>query len=103
LKTIESHFQNVNFYVLQEAIETVKTYFHPTSMVPLVEYLINEVLELKSSDRQMIAQFLAQLVSQHILLKKQYETGLGLVLKIVEDLIVDIPKMWLYLGELIGE
>ena len=91
------------FVVLQEAIETTKTYFHPTSMVPLVEYLINGVLERTSADRQMIGQFLAHLVSQHILLKKQYVSGLGLVLETVGDLIVDIPKVWLYLGELIGE
>ena len=72
-------------------------------MVPLVEKLINGVLERTSADRQMIGQFLAHLVSQHILLKKQYESALGRVLDTVEDLIVDIPKYWLYMGELIGQ
>ena len=46
---------------------------------------------------------LAQLVIQHILLRQQYEAGLNFVLETAGDLMVDIPKIWDYFGELIGK
>ena len=68
----------------------------------LVEYLINGVLERSVASRKSIGHLLGQLVLRHILLRKQYEAGLRSVLQIVGDLVVDIPKVWDYLGELIG-
>ena len=88
--------------VFQEAIETVCAYFHPTSMELLVESLINGVLERSAPSRKTIGHLLGQLVLRHILLRKQYETGLRSVLHYAGDLVVDIPKVWDYLGELIG-
>lgn len=46
---------------------------------------------------------LGKLVIQHILLRKQYEAGLKAILQFAGDLIFDIPKIWDYLGELIGK
>ena len=87
---------------LQEAIETVCAYFHSTAMEKLVENLINDVLERSESGRKKIGHLLGQLVNRNILLGKQYESGLRLVLQIAGDLVVDVPKVWIYLGELIG-
>jgi len=87
---------------LQEAIETVCAYFHSTAMEKLVENLINDVLEKSESGRKKIGHLLGQLVNRNILLGKQYESGLRLVLQIAGDLVVDVPKVWIYLGELIG-
>ncbi len=42
-------------------------------------------------------------MNQHILLRQQYEAGLNSVLEFAGDLIVDIPKVWDYFGELIGK
>ena len=38
-----------------------------------------------------------------MLLRQQYEAGLKSVLEFAGDLMVDIPKVWDYLGELIGK
>ncbi len=46
---------------------------------------------------------LAQLVKERMLLRQQYEAGLNSVLEFAGDLVVDIPKVWDYFGELIGE
>jgi hypothetical protein len=42
------------FELPQEAIETVRTYFHPTSMERLVENLINKSLECSGPNRKKI-------------------------------------------------
>ena len=87
----------------QEAIESVCLYFHPSTMDQFVETVINSVLEKSESARKKTAHFLSQLVKKRVLLKKQYQTGLQTILEVVPDLVVDIPKVWVYLAELIGK
>ena len=67
------------------------------------ESVINWSLEHSDAARKKVGPFLAQLVKRKILLKSQYEKGLQNVLKIAGDLVVDIPKFWDYLGQLISK
>jgi hypothetical protein len=71
-------------------------------MEALVENLINGVLERSPTSRMKVGQLIGQLLNQHILLRKQFETGLRTVLDIADIMVVDVPKLWDYLGELIG-
>ena len=88
--------------VLQEAIESVCAYFGVSSMQLLVEHLINGVLERSTTGRKKVGHLLGLLLKRNILLRKQFEAGLKSVLQIADVLLVDIPKIWDYLGELIG-
>jgi hypothetical protein len=83
-------------------VESVCEYFHPSVMSQLVETLINGVLEEKESHRKLIGELLSQLLKQHILLRKQFEAGFRNVLEFAGDLVVDIPKIWDYFGDIIG-
>ena len=71
-------------------------------MEKLVDHLINGVLERSTTGRRNVGQLLGRLIKEHILLKKQFEAGLKSVLEFVGDLVVDIPMIWNYLGELLG-
>ena len=72
-------------------------------MDQFVEFVINGVLERSEIARKKIGHLLSQLVVRKLLLKKQYVKGLQNVLQIAGDLVVDIPKIWDYFGELIGK
>lgn len=72
-------------------------------MEQLVENLINGVLERTQVACRKVGQLLARLIKEHILLKKQFEAGLKPILEITPDLVVDIPKVWDYIGDLIGK
>ena len=71
-------------------------------MEQLVDHLINGVLERSTTGRRNVGQLLSRLIKEHILLKKQCEAGLKTALEFVGDLVVDIPMIWNYLGELLG-
>jgi hypothetical protein len=71
-------------------------------MQKLVESLINDLLERPATARTKIGHLLGQFVKRNLLLKKQFKVGLSAVLEFAGDLMVDIPKVWDYFGELIG-
>lgn len=90
-------------FLFQDAIEALCFTFHSSNMDLFVETVINWTLEHSETARKKVGPFLAQLVKQKILLKSQYEKGLQNVLQFAGDLVVDIPKIWDYLGQLIGK
>jgi hypothetical protein len=45
----------------------------------------------------------SNLIERNILLKKQLQDVLNTLLKSADDLSMDIPKLWTYLGEILGE
>jgi len=90
------------YFIYQDAVDTLCTYFHPSAMEQLVENLINGVLERSQPACRKVGQLLSRLIKEHVLLKKQFEVGLKTILGFTPDLVVDIPKVWDYLGDLIG-
>ena len=77
--------------------------FHPNTVDVFVEVAFNTYLEKTSSQRKEVGAFLDKLIRKYYLLPSQYERGLISVLKFASDLVVDIPKVWDYFGEMIGE
>jgi hypothetical protein len=71
-------------------------------MAKFVECLVNDSLEKSAPSRRKAGQLLSQLVKKRVLLKSQFVGGLNEVLAMASDLVVDIPKIWDYFGELIG-
>ena len=69
-----------------------------------VELWVNRVMDRKDpKHRLMLANLLSTLVKKCLLQKTQCVKGLGKFLQSAIDLICDIPKIWDYLGEIIGK
>ena len=68
-----------------------------------VEEWVNLVLEKKAGTRKSLGHLLVNLVSNKLLQRAQVVQGIGNILEFAEEMICDIPKIWEFLGELIGE
>ncbi|XP_012235318.2 eukaryotic translation initiation factor 4 gamma 3 isoform X2 [Linepithema humile] len=63
---------------------------------------INYVLEKSPTERELVSKLLSHLLRRNILPMKCFKEGLGEVLEIVDDLVIDIPKIWTYLAEILS-
>ncbi|KAL6260894.1 hypothetical protein P5V15_008422 [Pogonomyrmex californicus] len=63
---------------------------------------INHVLEKSPTERELISKLLSHLLKENILPVECFKSGLGEVLEIVDDLVIDIPKIWTYLAEILS-
>lgn len=86
----------------EDAIATISSRFTPAMMPNFVDYAINKVLERTLENRQQIGKFLSTLIIKHVILRKQFESGLGALMECVGDVVVDIPMLWDYLGEILA-
>ncbi len=86
---------------IQEAIACVKE-IDCMHMHLLAYTIINGVLEKNQKGRQAVGKLLVTLVKEGVLTVKQYLQGLGDVMEFAEDMEIDIPRIWQYLGELMG-
>ena len=84
-------------------MDTVCTHFSPSTMASLVECVTNYLLENSGDCRKKIGQLLIQLVNKNLLLKTQFVKGLQNVLEFAADIVVDVPKIWDYFGEIFGK
>uniref|UniRef100_A0A672ZR55 Eukaryotic translation initiation factor 4 gamma 1 n=1 Tax=Sphaeramia orbicularis TaxID=375764 RepID=A0A672ZR55_9TELE len=62
---------------------------------------LESTLERSTISREHMGLLLHQLIKTNILPKQQYFKGLHEILEVAEDMAIDIPHIWLYLGELI--
>ena len=86
---------------------TVRETFNSDVMPKCVELWVNHIMELTpkniKSPRQVFANLLITLVNKHLLQRAQCLSGLGAFLQIAMELTCDIPKIWDYLGEIVGK
>ena len=50
-----------------------------------------------------VGKLLSDLVRLHLLLPSQFQKGLCSLLEFAADMELDVPKIWAYMGEIIGE
>ncbi|XP_076621218.1 eukaryotic translation initiation factor 4 gamma isoform X1 [Colletes latitarsis] len=67
-----------------------------------VRELINFVLEKSPMERERVSYLLSHLISQNILSLQHLRTGFIEILDIIDDLLLDIPKIWSYLAEILA-
>ncbi|XP_015438876.1 PREDICTED: eukaryotic translation initiation factor 4 gamma 3-like isoform X3 [Dufourea novaeangliae] len=67
-----------------------------------IRELINFVLEKSPVDRERVSYLISHLITQKILPLQQLRSGFIEILDLVDDLILDIPKVWLYLAEILS-
>ncbi|XP_024228238.1 eukaryotic translation initiation factor 4 gamma 3 isoform X2 [Bombus impatiens] len=72
------------------------------TLTKFVRELINFVLEKSPLDRECISYLLSHLITQKILPISHLRNGFIEILELVDDLVLDIPKVWLYLAEILS-
>jgi translation initiation factor 4G len=87
---------------IKEAVQCVKDLESPKTIHQFVSTALNHVLERSSKARKVTGTFLNHLVKQNIVSADAYMKGLQETLEFAEDMQIDIPMIWQYLGELIG-
>ncbi|BFZ23225.1 hypothetical protein BsWGS_26263 [Bradybaena similaris] len=86
---------------LEEAKLCVKELEGQTHISLLVTTSINDVLEKTHRERDLAGSFLHEIVKHGLLPLDVYLKGLGEVLSFAEDMVIDIPKIWTYLAQII--
>ncbi|XP_012530181.1 eukaryotic translation initiation factor 4 gamma 3 isoform X2 [Monomorium pharaonis] len=76
--------------------------FDNATFAKLTRECINHVLEKSPIERELVSKLLSHLLRQSILPVECFKNGLGEVLEIVDDLVIDIPKIWTYLAEILS-
>ncbi|XP_046742557.1 eukaryotic translation initiation factor 4 gamma 3-like isoform X2 [Diprion similis] len=95
---LEEYLSDTN--INNAAIE-VKETFDNSTFANFVREVLNGVVEKSATARKQVSQLMTHLISKNILPLSLYIAGLGEVLDTAEDLVIDIPKIWIYLAELI--
>jgi len=85
-----------------EAIKEIGEKFSPETIAQFVEIVLNKVLEGSDKARSVTGTLLSQLVKKHMVTEKQYLEGLNVLLSMAEDLLVDIPKLWDFMAQIVA-
>ncbi|XP_053728325.1 eukaryotic translation initiation factor 4 gamma 1-like isoform X1 [Synchiropus splendidus] len=86
---------------LKEALTCVQELNCPQLLFVFVQTGLDYTLEKSPKAREDMGLLLLHLIKNQTLQTQQYYKGLHHILEMVEDLVIDIPHIWLYLAELI--
>lgn len=96
---LNEFLHNVDF---TEAIKEIGEKFSPETVVKFVENVLNNVLERSDLARTRSGELVAQLIKKHMLTEDQFLVALNSILEFAEDLLVDVPKFWDFLAEIVA-
>jgi len=97
---LNEYLHNVD---LAEAIKEVGEKFSSATIPTLVEVIFNEVIERSDKARVNAGGLVASLLSKKMVTEQQFLDSLDAsLLSIAEDLLVDIPKFWDFLAQLLA-
>ncbi|KAL6431458.1 hypothetical protein ACFW04_007220 [Cataglyphis niger] len=103
---IKTHNSIISHYFEEQIVENtvleIQQKFDNATFVKFTRECINYVLEKSSIERELISKLLSHLLRQNILHVECFKNGLEEVLEIVDDLVIDIPKIWTYLAEILS-
>ncbi|XP_076320360.1 eukaryotic translation initiation factor 4 gamma 3-like [Tachypleus tridentatus] len=86
----------------KEAMHCVAEIFSSSTVSLFIFYAFNQVLERSSQARHLVGQLFHDLIRKNMITVDQYIEGLKSILQLADDFEIDIPKIWLYLGEIIA-
>lgn len=101
-KTIAIMDEYLHLTDIQEATECVTEIKSQPNLHCFVSKALEYVLERSAVSRRQTGQLLHNLVKGNIIDVEVYLKGLNEILESAEDMEIDIPMIWEYLGELIG-
>ncbi|XP_078052636.1 eukaryotic translation initiation factor 4 gamma isoform X2 [Augochlora pura] len=86
-----------------EAVELVIQQKFENMLSKFVHELINFVLEKSPLDRERVSYLISHLIARKVLPLQQLRNGFMEILEIIEELILDIPKIWSYLADILSD
>ena len=87
---------------IKEAVTCVKELSSPSFMSEFVSKAIGIALEKKESDRETVTKLFFSLLEEEVISSSQFTKGFDSVTEILEDLVIDIPKVYTYYASLVG-
>ncbi|XP_015180094.1 PREDICTED: eukaryotic translation initiation factor 4 gamma 1 isoform X3 [Polistes dominula] len=86
---------------LENAISDVIQTFDNTTFTKFVRESINYVLEKSPPERERVSRLMLELIKKNVMPLQHLKAGFSEVLELVDDLIIDIPRIWTYLAEVL--
>lgn len=99
-KSLIEEYLHLN--ILDEALACVQDLGSSKSLHMFVYHALMLNLERSSQARQRTGVLLHFLVNKHAVTVNQYVEGLREVLSLADDMVIDVPKIWQYIGELVS-
>ncbi|XP_076181960.1 eukaryotic translation initiation factor 4 gamma isoform X3 [Ptiloglossa arizonensis] len=97
-KILKEYLKNPN---VEKAALAIKQSFGK-SLTKFIRELINFVLEKSPIDRERVSHLILHLLNQNILYLQHFKSGVIEILELIDDLMLDIPKVWSYLAEVLS-
>ncbi|XP_011502428.1 PREDICTED: eukaryotic translation initiation factor 4 gamma 3-like [Ceratosolen solmsi marchali] len=86
---------------VDEGVKVFSTIFSITSHISFIHETINTVFEKSDYHQKKTSQLFAQLLYHNCISLLDFRTGLGAVLEVAGDLIIDIPRLWKYFANIL--
>ena len=96
---LDEYLHNVD---LKETCICISELYHMETIHWLVEVVFDIVVEKKEKDRVNAGKLFGYLLKNESLPRKEFVRGVNAILKLAEDLQIDIPKFWEYFADMIG-
>jgi len=87
---------------LDATIKEISEKFATNTIAWFVEAVLNSVIEKNDKSRVASGGLIAAMLSRGLLGEGQFLTALGTLLEFAEDLLVDIPKFWDFLAQVVA-
>ena len=96
---IEEFINNGDF---EETIKEISEKFSSKTIEKFIENVFNEVIERSEKARVQAGNLMSQMLLKKMISEEQWLVGLDSLLSVAEDLLVDIPKFWDFLAQIIS-
>ncbi|XP_076664476.1 eukaryotic translation initiation factor 4 gamma isoform X6 [Andrena cerasifolii] len=97
-KIVKDYLENLDLETIALAIQ--QNFDNALSKV--IRELVNYVLEKSPLDKERVSYLISHLISQKIVSLQHVRAGFIEILELVDDLLLDIPKVWFYLAEVLS-
>merc|ERR1719167_642319 len=94
--------ENLHIKALDATIKEISEKFATNTIAWFVEAVLNSVIEKNDKSRVASGGLIAAMLSRGLLGEGQFLTALGTLLEFAEDLLVDIPKFWDFLAQVVA-
>lgn len=96
---LNEFLHNVDY---DEAIKEIGEKFSSGTIAVFVETVFNQVIERSEKARSLAGNLLSQLVKKRMVTETQYLEGLDSLLSIADEMLVDVPKFWDFMANIVA-
>jgi translation initiation factor 4G len=91
-----------NIRDVNEAMACVKDLHSPDKHNLVVYHAVNGSLEKNEKDRELVARLLKKMLHEKLITTEDYFKGMSEIIEFADDMAIDIPQLWTYLGRIVG-